>query len=92
MKHIDAADRYTSMLGILPFALRSLLHFDPNELGYPERMHKIEREELARALSHLQQELLQASMLIFHRWRKECRKVHRALKTPVTQDLQGFAK
>ena len=91
LREIDEADRYTSMLGVIPPRLKKLLSPTMEECGFPESTHRAQRKERAAAWAALQWELLSGSRIIFERWRAEVRMYYKLNNIAHTSRTQGFA-
>ena len=91
LQTIDSAERYPSMLGIIPPALRSLLSPSLTQCGFADHQQKAIREQQERGWEQLQLHLLRASHCIFRRWRHLCRAAYTKRGSPASDTLQGFA-
>ena len=92
LKKIDQAERYTSMLGIIPPALKTLLSPSMTECGFREATHGARRKQREASWNKLQHALLSNSFIIFNIWKAALRTYYRINKIPVTKNTPGFAR
>jgi hypothetical protein len=92
LKKIDEADRYSSMLGIIPPALKTLLSPSMTECGFGEATHGARRKQQEDSWNNLQHALVSSSYIIFNIWKSALRTYHRVNKFPVHESTPGFAR
>ena len=80
LKKIDEADRYSSMLGIIPPALKTLLSPSMAECGFREATHGARRKQQEDSWNNLQPALVSSSYIIFNTWKAAMRTYLRVCK------------
>ena len=92
LHNIDKADRYASMLGFIPVALKQLLNPPFEEWGFPEHSHRVLRKHIASLWVNLRLALLRGSLNIFSVWKQRVQNYYTSNNLAHDNFTAGFAR
>jgi hypothetical protein len=92
LHNIDKADRYASMLGFIPVALKQLLNPPFEKWGFPEHSHRVLRKHIASLWVNLRLALLRGSLNIFSVWKQRVQKHYTSNNLAHDNFTAGFAR